>query len=125
MSNELYLKFIRWIERINQSEAIPADLSAFNFGLLETEKGFSVYLIGAKTYDATNDDWACAEDFVPKEKYLELSDEFAGENWQTVETKFIKLLERYVNSADFSQTFLAKAEAITCGFDDGELFKIK
>ncbi|MDQ3799223.1 MAG: hypothetical protein M3384_07225 [Acidobacteriota bacterium] len=125
MSDELYLKFVGWIARINRSESIPADLCAFNFGLIETEKSYSAYLTGAKTFDSENDDWACAEDFVPKEKYFELGDEFAGEDWRKVEKKFIELLERCIYSTGFSQTFLAKAEAITCGFDDGELFRIK
>ena len=123
MSNELFIKFIEWIERINQAENISEDLSAFNFGLFQDEENYTIYLIGAKSFDESNDDWAIKEDFVPREKYFKL--ELENKNWQEAELVVIELLNKFKQTKNFDKSFLANAKYITVGFDDGELTRIK
>ena len=65
-------KFNYWIDNVNLTENPPSDIIAYWFGLLETTVGYEIYLIGSKQYDKNDDDWACFNDFEPKEKYLEI-----------------------------------------------------
>jgi hypothetical protein len=125
MSNDLYKRFVSWIERINQSDEIPANLCAFNFGLFESEKGYLMYLIGAESYDETDDDWAVEENFAPTEKYFELGVDTSDKRWQEIEELAASLLSEFIKSETFQQSFLSKAEFITVGFDDGDLTRVK
>ena len=59
-----------WLDQMNvETSCLPADIVAFNFGLFETENGYGIYLIGSKSYDEQDDDWACDIDFEPEDKY--------------------------------------------------------
>ena len=58
---------------IAEYETLPNDIIALNFNLWEAveENGQSCYtleLTGSKQYDVENDDWACEEDFDPRER---------------------------------------------------------
>lgn len=73
----------QWLLFIAEYETLPNDIIALNFNLWEAveENGQSCYtleLTGSKQYDAENDDWACEEDFDPRERNcdaLQLSSE--------------------------------------------------
>ncbi len=125
MSNKLYKEFVNWLERINQSEEISADLSAFYFGIFETEKEFVVQLSGAKTYLPDDEDWSCEQDFVPAEKYFELDNNLPKKDWQEVLQIAVDLLNEFIKSENFSQSFLAQAKAVAVGFHGGDLIKVK
>lgn len=63
----------QWLLFIAEYETLPNDIIALNFNLWEAveENGQSCYtleLTGSKQYDAENDDWACEEDFDPRER---------------------------------------------------------
>ncbi|MGD1890500.1 MAG: hypothetical protein ACFB15_07875 [Cyclobacteriaceae bacterium] len=116
----------KWISRIQQSKRLPdSQIKAFNFGIIETEGGCSVYLIGSREYHGLDDDWACKEDCVPKEKYLYLSKEYDNLECQEVEKVMMCTLSNYLNNKKFENSFLSQATAITTGFDGGELIRIK
>jgi hypothetical protein len=40
-------RFLKWVEKINQTEKIDTSIIAFNFGLFESTKGYTMYLIGS------------------------------------------------------------------------------
>jgi len=61
---------INWIQRISEQEVIPSNIIAFNLGLFKSEEGYCIYMIGSQQYDETDDDWACDDDYEPKEKYF-------------------------------------------------------
>lgn len=63
-------QIINWILTISKSEQIPEGIKAVNIGLVETENGYTLYMVGSNEYDAEDSDWACNEDFVPENKYL-------------------------------------------------------
>ncbi|MEM9673999.1 MAG: hypothetical protein AAF992_15515 [Bacteroidota bacterium] len=116
----------KWISRIQQSKRLPdSQIKAFNFGIIETEGGYSVYLIGSREYHELDDDWACKEDYVPKEKYLYLSKEYDNLEWQEVEKVMVRALSNYLKSEKVANSFLSPATAITTGFDGKELIRIK
>lgn len=113
-----------WMERISLSENVDESIKAFNFGIIETTKGYSLYLIGAKVFEPNDDDWATIVDFAPSEKYFQLNNEECGQNWKEVLDYSIELISNFVKSAMFRQSLLRNATAITTGFDDGDLVRI-
>ncbi len=119
-------QFIQWMTRMNEKEHPSKDIVAFNFGLFETIEGFTIYLIGAKNFDEANEDWAVEPDFEPGNEYLEINpDETDGLQWNDVLQKAVDIITRYVDSEEFQRSILKDAQAITTGFDDGNLTRIK
>lgn len=118
--------FNLWINKLNQTENIETEITAFNFGLFETTDGYSIYLIGSKNYDPTDDDWATNVDFEPKDKYLHFDiDLVIDKDWEELLKISVELIEKYVSSDDFKTSILKNAMAITTGFDGGDLQRIK
>ena len=111
---------VQWILAIEKEKSMPDDIIALNFGIYEP---YSMDLIGAKHYDAEDDDWACDEDYVPKHRVcpaLGISD---NKKWDTVLGEMTALLKEVIN--EFPNLRLWKVEHITVGFSDGNLVKIK
>lgn len=115
----------QWIQGIIDSETPPDDIRAFHFGLFETSEGFTVYLTGSSVYDATDDDWSCREDFIPTDKYYALSGSAYQGSWESVLATVEAELQAWSDSEAFRNSFFADAEAITTGFDDGDLIRIR
>lgn len=53
----------KWLIQINQTEKLPEDIVALNFNLYEGP--YAIDLIGSATFDESDEDWACNEDFIP------------------------------------------------------------
>ncbi len=108
-----------WLNSINDRPIVKA----INIGLFEGENYFNVYLIGSNTYDETDDDWACNEDYIPENKYLQLpSSNSLG--WEEFQKQIILSVKKYIiNFQDFS--VLQNTEIVTVGFDDAELVRVK
>jgi hypothetical protein len=120
------MTFINWIQRVIQSEAPDAATIAYNFGLFQGTSGYSVYLIGSKEFDAEDSDWATNNDFEPKEKYYHFPvKEYNQLTWQQVLANVELSLRRFMDTDTFKNSFLAQAEAITIGFDDGDLIRLR
>lgn len=118
----------RWLLYIDAHETVPADIVALNFNLWEAaeENGDSCYtleLTGSRHYDAEDDDWACEEDFEPRERNcdnLQLSSRLP---WEEVLNTLVEVLKELKDElADIS---LFRVEHITAGFTDGDLITIK
>jgi hypothetical protein len=115
-----------WITNICLTENPDKNIIAYNFGLFETEEGYTIYLMGSETYDKKNDDWATSTDFSPEyDTYLLPSKEYKNLEWDKTLKKITKKLKLFTKSPTFNKSFLAKAKAITVGFDDGDLTLIK
>jgi len=115
-------RFHEWVDNINETERIDKSIIAFNFGLFESEEGFTMYLTGSKVFDKNDDDWATNIDFEPKQKYFSFGNEFLKDkDWQDILKYAASLVQSYVKSEDFKTSVFAQAIAITVGFDDGEL----
>ena len=122
----LNLKFNNWLKRINENEKIDSSIIAFNFGIFESPEGYKIYLIGAKKYDENDEDWATYEDYSPKEKYFPLEiNTTDGKDWEEVLKISTDLVTQYVNSDDYKNSIFKNAKAITTGFDEGDLIRIK
>jgi len=119
-------EFNNWINGINKNEKPLNEIVAFWFGLIETEDGFTMYLIGSKEFDENDDDWACNNDFEPTNKYFDLPTNYTnGKSWNVILNDSLKILKDYANSSEFSTSIFRNAIAVACGFDDGDLNRIK
>jgi hypothetical protein len=119
-------EFADTMTRLNKNEEPDKGILAFNFGLFETTEGYTIYLIGAKEYDEDDEDWATEVDFEPTEKYLAIDpEETKGLEWNHVLDKTVKVVTKYVQSNDFKTSILKDAKAVTTGFDDGNLTRIR
>ena len=119
-------EFYQWIRSINANETPNNEIIAFRFGLFETENGITMYLVGSKEFDEEDEDWACNEDFEPKNKYLELPSEYVkGKKWENVLKDALIILRAFINSDEFKTSIFKNSVAIAAGFDDGDLNRIK
>lgn len=114
-----------WLTTIIETERPESSIIAYNFGLFQMEEGYTIYLTGSKVFDEDDSDWATNNDFEPKQKYLELSSEFKKENWEVLLQKMSKSVSLFLESKIGLKSFLSDAKAITIGFDDGDLIRIK
>lgn len=114
--------FMEWLENSNEIENVDNLIIGFNFGLIETTNGFEMYLIGSKSFEVDDEDWATNVDFEPKQKYFQFGKEFsADKDWQDILKISEKLIRNYVDSEKFKTSLFANAKGITTGFDDGNL----
>jgi hypothetical protein len=116
---------VPWLGRLTSAETPPRSIVAFNVGLFETEEGFTAYLAGADRYDPNDADWACDETFTPRERYVVLPVRRGEGAWQQVQDLVADAIRRFLASRDGAASFLAKAQAVTVGFDDGDLVRVK
>ncbi len=114
-----------WLRRMSSAEAPPASVVAFNVGLFETEDGFSAYLAGAERYDPDDGNWACDEAFTPRERHVALPLRRGDVEWRRVLDLVAGAVRGFLGSTDGAGSFLAKAQAVTVGFDDGDLVRVK
>jgi hypothetical protein len=118
--------FSGWLERVSRRETPPASVIAYNVGLFESPNGYTAYLCGADHYSDDSSDWACRESFAPKDRYFNLpAQEFKSKGWEEAQEAVITAVKEFLASAQGAQSFLANAQAVTVGFDDGELVRVK
>lgn len=119
-------EIILWLNAIEKNEGVPPDeVIAFNFGLYEAESGYMMYLVGGFEYSEENDDWACIELLSSKNFYFELPVELQSRSWIFVLDHCASLFKELEAEGKLNKCFLSKAKAITTGFDDGDLIKIR
>jgi hypothetical protein len=114
-----------WLTNICLNEHPDESIIAYNIGIFQTPEGFSLYMIGSQNFDANDSDWATEIEFEPEEKYFVLSDDFSNLDWDQVQYKSIHAIQEFMKMDVFKTSFLAKAKAITIGFDDGDLVRLK
>lgn len=119
-------QIINWILTISKSEQIPEGIKAVNIGLVETENGYTLYMVGSNEYDAEDSDWACNEDFVPENKYLVVEgDSFNKMPWDQFLKDVVEILKNFVKSEEYKNSILYSVPHVTTGFDGGDLEIIK
>ena len=116
---------LAWLRRVCADEKPPRSVVAYNIGILETEQGYAAYLSGAASYDPDDDDWACDETFTPTERYLALRLRPVDASWEVALELVAATVRGYLASPAGSGSFLAKARAVTVGFDGGDLLRIR
>lgn len=117
---------IKWIDNIQQKDGIPPkEVIAFNFGIFENESGYVLYLVGSFDYDVNDDDWASLELPVEPYRYLNFPTTFKTKKWDLILSYCSSLLSELETEGKLNIPLLQNAIAITTGFDDGDLIKIR
>lgn len=111
----------KWLIQINQKEKLPQNIVALNFNLYEGL--YALDLIGSATYDESDEDWACNEDFIlglRRCPSLEIPDDKSRE-------KVLKIVESILRDLirEMPDIELFKVRHIAVGFVDGNLIIIK
>ena len=119
-------EIIDWLKNIEKQDGTPPDsVIAFNLGLLESDQGYMMYFVGAFEYSEDDDDWACIEPPTKPYRYLKLPGKVQKESWETILDLCEKALTELESDGTLNTTLIKNAKAITTGFDDGELVKIR
>src|SRR5574344_1595957 len=123
-AKSLESEIFHWLVNLAQKNNIPEDITALNFGMFESDKGYCIYLTGSKFYDENDDDWACKIDFEPKNKYLTPTSKTVRQmDWQEFQTQVIPIITKCIETNGLVRNWIAN-RIVTAGFDDGELTKI-
>lgn len=108
-----------WLTRLAETERPPSDIVAFHFGLFEGDDDTcSIFLVGAREFSDDDDDWVANDDWLAKAKALELP---AGDPEKVTED----VAETIGDFLESGRSFLHSAKAITVGFEDGDLLRIR
>jgi hypothetical protein len=119
-------KLINWLNNIQKIDGIPPkEVIAFNFGIYESENGYKIYLVGSFEYDENDADWACIELPTKSHRYFDLPKELQSKDWDEILTASAKSLTELEKEGNLKIGLLKNAIAITTGFDDGELIRIR
>ena len=112
-----YESFENWLnETLNQD--IPAEVVAFNFNLYEdTGNAWSMELVGTRTYDADDEDWACDEVFDNRETPLRWQE---NASWQSITDKVENLIKTYLDQGKYGAK-MKTYRAVAVGFVDENL----
>ncbi|MFN8360434.1 MAG: hypothetical protein U0264_11020 [Candidatus Kapaibacterium sp.] len=117
---------LKWLQTIEKHDGIPPEeVIAFNFGMYETEAGYSMYLVGGFEYSDDNDDWACLDVPTSDYRHLFLPDELQSIAPGAVAEYCAKIFKELEAEGKLATTLVKNAIAITIGFDDGVLIKIR
>ncbi len=117
---------IDWLNNIEQQDGTPPDtVVAFNLGLMESDQGYMMYFVGAFEYSEDDDDWACIEPPSKPYRYFRLPDKVQNESWEAILDLCKNTLTVLENDGSLNTTLIKNAKAITTGFDEGDLIKIR
>jgi len=116
-------EFSAWLGRVCRGQQPPPSVKAFNIGLIETTDGYSAYLTGAREYSEDDADWAGDEAFTPHERYFQIPGKWTG--WEQVREAAVEATKAFLASPEGMQSYLAAAQAVTVGFDDGDLERVR
>jgi hypothetical protein len=124
--SSVFMTLQDWLLKICDTENPGSSIIAYHFGIFETQIGYTVYLTGSKEFDKDDSDWVLNDDFEPVQKYCPLPpDEYKNLKWEQVLNRIKSQLKDFTKTEKFRKSFFSKAKAITTGFDDGDLVRIK
>jgi hypothetical protein len=105
-------------------QPVPSSVKAFSFNLFEypetPECKFGVELVGAGSFDATDEDWACDEIWEPTVRSIAIPKAFSGANWEDCLAKVELLVIAYLKEAREARV-LKNGLGVGVGFVDGNL----
>ncbi|HEY9000990.1 MAG TPA: hypothetical protein VIM89_06535 [Mucilaginibacter sp.] len=118
--------FSDWIKKVETENPPGEDIIAINFGMMQSDKKYMVYITGAEVYDADDDDWAGEIDYQPirANKYFTLPAEATtGLKRANVQALVIDTLKQLAKAEPGRLLFANRV--VTANYDDGDLTLIK
>lgn len=112
-----YCELETWLDEVMRM-TIPDDVVAFCFNLYEdVNKSWTLELIGASSFDTTDNDWACDEVFTTRDEPLTWNE---NKEWQDVLMMIKKLLKDYLEKGKYGNV-LKERQGLAVGFVDVDL----
>lgn len=126
MKKDFYREeFAAWLARVSRRSP-PRGVVAYYVGLFETPEGCTAYLVGSREFDPEDDGWACDDFYAPREKYLPLPEKVDNiRDARRVRRRVARAVEEFLAAPENRDSFLARAEPLAVGFDDGDLLRVK
>ena len=115
----MYHKIEAWLNSVLEQK-IPSKVKAFCFNLYEDEnESWSIELVGTKTFDLDDEDWACDEitDFWTRYKPFSWKEEA---DWKEVLSDVSSVLKQYLENGLYADVLKSRA-GVAVGFVDGNL----
>jgi hypothetical protein len=84
-----------------------------------------MYFVGTFEYSEEDDDWACIDPPTKPYRYLRLPNEIQNESWEIILNICTDTLTELESKGKLNTTLVKNAKAITTGFDNGGLIKIR
>jgi len=112
-----------WL-RTSLSKAEVDKIRGYSFNLIENGGEYSVELIGASIYDATDPDWACEEVFEGTPRSISIPEPIHEGSLESCLANMKSYLGDYLSFGDENARMLKQAEGIAVGFVDGDLHTI-
>ncbi len=117
-------QFHAWLRHALAEGAMPPEVKAFAFNLLEPAATpgvkFAVELVGTAGFDEDDPDWACDEVWSPRQRQLDISETFSGPGWEACLARMDALLRTCLDSRTLGP-LLRRGDAVALGFVDGDL----
>ena len=116
------IKLASWFDSILALKQPEPSLSAYRFGISETDDGYSIYLADSKIYDEESDDWASViPDFMVDE--LEIQQEEVRQ-WYFMLIGLLSFLGKELRKPTVQNSFLGN-KPVYVGFNDGDLIRLQ
>lgn len=115
----MYEQFEKWLDKYLQ-KGFPDDVIAANFNIYEDSDDYwSLEIVGTRSFDEENEDWACDEitDLGSRENLFSWK---ADEEWEVVLENVIELIKEYLEKGKYANT-LKGLTAVGAGFVDGDI----
>jgi hypothetical protein len=114
-----------WLSQLLTAQPPTSNIVAFNVGLFETSEGYCAYLSGATRFDASSDNWALEDAYSPSQREFPLPRSlFPFSGWEDALSQVQGALKLALSHTQLQQSPLAHAQAVTVGFDDGDLERV-
>lgn len=114
--------FINWIDG-QLNELLSDNIVAFNINIYESP--FTIEIVGSSEFNPDNEDWACNEDWIPKNRLIQVSSSFFGNSWAEAQENIVAMAKLYIQSSSKNALKLKNSKAFAVGFVDGNLSYVK
>ena len=119
MTSEFYLEFNTWTDQL-LTKHTSSSVVAYNFNLYEHEDEFAIQLVGTRSFDVKDQDWAGDEIFSSGEALFYLPHIIVGTSWEDGLAAAKSLVKNYLRHG--TQAALLKASrGVGVGFVDGDI----
>jgi len=115
-------EFHEWLNNQLNLE-IPSDIIAFNINIYQSP--FFIEIVGSTEFDKQDEDWACNEDWIPKERRIEVSESIYGSSWEDAQVNISNMAKSFLKSNLSNVEKIKNAAGFAVGFVDGNLEYIK
>jgi hypothetical protein len=116
---ELQLEFNAWADRI-LTQPLSSSVVAYNFNLYEHADEFAIQLVGTRSFDLRDEDWACDEIYSSGEDLFCLPHKVVGNRWEKGLEAAKSLVENYLCHGTKAGVLKASS-GVGVGFVDGDI----